>query len=128
MASERMGGENVISGLQGNPEQVIADGGTAERLPQIADVESVFGKPYEVGGKTLIPVAELRRFAMGRARGINLRVRPVAVIEVENGQVRIVRVPHSPLPVIIGGMMLGAWNMYWILRTVREWRARRPGD
>lgn len=115
-------------------ERVIVNGGLDDRPDQVASIATVFGEPYEVGGTTLIPVTEVRRFMMGHSKGDNSdapgsrsflsRTKPVAVIEVEAGQVRIVRVP-DPLPVIIGGMLVGAWNIYWILRTIREWRARR---
>jgi len=117
-----------------NPKRVIVDRGPVKRPGKVASVASVFGEPYQADGKTLIPVAQVRFFITGRSRNRSARdkgmdgslssVKPVAVIEVAESQVRIVRVP-DPLPIIIGGMLVGAWNIYWILRTVREVRARR---
>src|SRR5437660_530642 len=115
-----------------SPRHIIADGGSYDRPYRAyhpywaAIMSSVFGEPYEVDGKTLIPVEQVRSFGMGWSSkngsgGGALffgspasRKKRVAVIEVDQGQVRIVRIPDY-LPIIIGGMLVGAWNLYWIL-------------
>jgi hypothetical protein len=88
----------------------------------IAHVSAVFGEPRTVGDKTLIPVASVRR-AYGIRRGWS-SASPVAVIEVDSQGVRVKPVINEAI-IPLAGMLLAAWNVYWLLRTIREWRAHR---
>ena len=49
---------------------------------------------------------------------------PAALIEVTDGQVEIKPVTNT-LVISIFGIVLAGWNVYWVLRTVREWLATR---
>ncbi len=99
-------------------EQITVEG--TENTPQPNVVSKVFGKPYVVGNRTLIPVARVR-FASMPGSGSKGMSTPVALVEVSEKGVRVQPV-FEMLPVILGGMLLGAWNVYWITRTIREWR------
>jgi hypothetical protein len=46
----------------------------------------------------------------------------VAVIEVDAGGVRI-RAMQGKVPLLLAGILLAAWNIYWIVRALREWDA-----
>jgi hypothetical protein len=82
---------------------------------------AVFGKPYTKGESTLIPVADVY---FGR-RGRVVRTQPVAVIEIGPKGVKV-RDVRSQLPIVLAGILLGGWNVYWIAKTVRDWlRTRR---
>ncbi len=115
---------------------------------QPPQVSAVFGEPVTVGDKTLIRVARsmyisgLGQVARRRAREAVIKLKfqegssdsdrkddpwtktPVAVIEISRGKVRV-RPIVSPLRMALAGMLLGGWNVYWVLRTIRKWRARR---
>jgi hypothetical protein len=96
--------------------------------PQPLDVSAVFGKPYTAGDRTVIPVARVS-YAVGsgtKGGGRAMTARPVAVVEIGGGRVRVQQIV-SPLPIILGGMLVGAWNVYWIARAVREWSRKQRG-
>lgn len=116
------------------PRHHIARG---EIVPgQPGPVSQVFG-PVEVqGDRTSIRVASVRQVSRShremwqqlvaarmRARGITeRRIRSqVAVIEVDATGVHI-RAVQSKVPLLVLGFLLGAWNIYWIVRALREWR------
>ncbi len=116
-----------LAGLlpENGTEQVTVEGG--ESTPQPNLISQVFGKPYVVGDKTIIPVVRVRfaslptgrqSWKMGDGYGMST---PVALIEVSEKGVCVQSV-FDMLPVILGGMLVGAWNVYWIMRTIREWR------
>src|SRR6266550_2287147 len=102
----------------GSPRHIIADSGPDDRPDQVSSVASVFGEPYEVDDKILIPVKQVRHFEMRWSRdgavGVKLfgrplsKAKPVAVIEVDEGEVGIVRIPDSPLLMIVPGIIVGA--------------------
>jgi hypothetical protein len=81
---------------------------------------AVFGKPYTEGSVTLIPVADIY---FGR-RGRTVRARPVAIIEVGPSGVKV-RDVQSQLPIILAGIFLAGWNVFWISKTVRNWLRSR---
>ncbi|MDQ3706591.1 MAG: hypothetical protein M3437_15500 [Chloroflexota bacterium] len=116
------------------PRHRIARG---ENVPgQPGPVSQVFG-PVEVeNGRTSMRVASMRQVrppdsevqqnsvaARMRARGIALRHirKQVAVIEVDATGVHI-RAVQAKVPLLLVGVLLGAWNTYWIVRALREWR------
>lgn len=103
---------------------------------RIANVSSVFGEPYKVGEKTIIPVARVRH-AMGFGTGEGPEgsggsgggggsysgARPVAVIEIEGDNVRVKPVTDT-MPIALAGILLAAWNVFWITKTVRALRRK----
>lgn len=113
------------------PEQITVEG--RESVAQPGLISQVFGKPYIVGRTTIIPVARVRSTSApaspGSARlgksgdvyGTGGVGTPVALIEVGEGGVRV-RYVFAMLPLIVACLLVGAWNVYWLLRTLREWR------
>jgi uncharacterized spore protein YtfJ len=95
---------------------------------------TVYGEPIEIDGRKVIPVASVRyAFGMGGGTGPKpeeadapggggggggLRVRPVALIEVTDGKVRVEPIVDvSRLGVM--AMLVGAWSVFWIAYTIR---------
>ncbi len=100
---------------QGSPPPAHAD--TQFRQPEV--VSQVFGVPYAKGDITAIPVAQhVSITAFGSSISLS---RPVAVIEVSGKKVRVKGIVN-PTAIILPALLVGAWNVYWIGRTVREWR------
>ncbi len=87
-----------------------------------AGVDRVFGKPYNVEGMTVIPVARIR-LVRGPRGFVYREVKPAALIEVTERGVQIKPVVNTLL-MALAGILLGAWNVYWVTRTIREWRLR----
>ena len=115
-----------------------------------ATVKTVFGEPYQVNGRTIIPVARVAfGFGVGGGRGTGkadrpqqsengepqalsgagagggggVSVRPIAVLEIDANATKvkpIVDVSRLALPC----MMLAAWSVFWITYTIRRTRAR----
>jgi hypothetical protein len=100
------------------PEHHIARGDSLP--PQPEPVAEVFGPVRVVGDKTLIPIASVSYVSGRGEQGAPTRT-PVAVVEVSDRGVRVRPVP-VPLPVIIAGILLLAWNVYWLFRTIEAWR------
>jgi hypothetical protein len=106
-------------------EHIIADMGASDRPNDPPDVSSVFGTPYEVEGKTLIPVASVQHIVAGykgETRWSGAKAK--AVIEVSDGNVRVVDVV-DPVQLALPGMAVSAWHLYWILKTVRALMGKR---
>lgn len=105
-----------------------------------ATVKTVFGEPYQVDGRTLIPVANVRyMFGMGMGRGISqkqegsgegggggggMTIRPVAVLEVSGQETKVKPIPDTTR-LALAGMALVAWNVFWIAATVRAFARKR---
>jgi hypothetical protein len=104
---------------ESEPEHHIARGDSLP--PQPKAILKVFGPVRVVGDKTLIPIASVRYVSGPGGRRFNTRT-PVTVVEVSDRGVRVRAIP-TPLPVIIAGILLLAWNIYWLLRTIEAWRA-----
>ena len=87
---------------------------------------SVLGEPFSRGNTVVVPVQEVNLVLKGEGaakRGVSV-ARPVALIVFEGEKVRlegIVRVT----PVALAGILLAGWNVYWVTRTIREWRAHK---
>jgi uncharacterized spore protein YtfJ len=95
---------------------------------------TVYGEPIEIDGRKVIPVASVRyAFGMGGGTGPKpeeadapggggggggLRVRPVALIEVTDGKVKVEPIVDvSRLGMM--AMLVGAWSVFWIAYTIR---------
>jgi uncharacterized spore protein YtfJ len=121
-----------------------------ERIGEIqehASVKTAFGEPYQVNGRTLIPVAKVAygfgfgggpskvkeaaaeesRGGAGGGGGGRLVVRPVAVLDVTGGETAVKPIVDVTR-LAIAGMALAAWNVFWITYTVRRVRGRRSLD
>ena len=112
-----------------------------------ATVKTVFGEPYQVNGRTIIPVAKFAYgFGFGGGRGNGktgegedartgggtgaggggrVSVRPIALLEV-GGTETTVKPIVDVTRLALAGMALVAWNVFWITYTVRRVRGRRP--
>jgi len=119
-----------------------------EATPTSASTRSVFGEPIRVGDRTIIPVARVGgmfglRFGRGTrppehageagaeqgaggGGGGQVSVRPLAVIEITSEKVRVVPIVDTTRLAIMG-MLLAAWNVFWIgftIRAVQRFRRR----
>ncbi|HEX8599348.1 MAG TPA: hypothetical protein VF952_12630 [Chloroflexia bacterium] len=117
------------------PHHLIASGKIVPGQPE--PVSQVFGPAEVQGDRTSIRVASVRYVggpdiegrpgedgAPLRSRSIAQRSMrsQVAVIEVDAGGVRI-RAMQGKVPLLLAGILLAAWNIYWIVRALREWDA-----
>lgn len=89
--------------------------------PQPTNVASVFGEPYQEGDKVLIPVAQVALAAT--PTGEKRATKQVAIIEVSRGKVRI-KPLRNIQALTFGVVLVGAWHLYWILKTIRKWPGR----
>jgi uncharacterized spore protein YtfJ len=114
---------------------------TVDGLRSVASVDAAFGKPQEIGGKVLIPVAVVGSgFGLGFSQGISgehteeepvpaegeggrslagATARPIAVIEVTPEQTTI-RPIVDETKVALAGVALGAWSVFWVMATLRS--------
>lgn len=116
-----------------------------EGLSRLVGIERVFGKPEQVNGKTILPVATVswsggmgfgraedpgketpsqERRAHGGGGGGKVKVRPVALVEITAAETRIVPIIDRTR-IILAGMLLVAWNVFWAAYTVRRILRRR---
>lgn len=111
-----------------------------------ATVKTVFGEPYQVNGRTIIPVARVAfGLGVGGGRGTGktdrpqgsgnaepqvpsgagagggggVSVRPVAVLEVDASGTRVKPVVDISR-LALGAMILAAWSVFWITYTIRR--------
>lgn len=113
---------------------------TVEGLRSVASVDAAFGKPQEVEGKVLIPVAVVGSgFGLGFGQGApgeeagegpgpadgegggsvaGAGARPIAVIEV-SAESTTIRPIVDETKVALAGMALGAWGVFWVMATLR---------
>ena len=136
-----------------------------------ATVKTVFGEPYQLDGRTIVPVARVAYgfgFGGGRANGkapaedegaaaqrretgrraanagadaaygteaipgsgvgggggAGVTVRPVAVLEMSGAETKV-RPIVDVTRIVLAGMLLVAWNVFWITFTVRRTSGRR---
>ncbi len=108
-----------------------------------ASVRVAFGDSRQVGDKTIIPVAQVAwggGFGFGRGPGSRrepqpsggaegeaaggglgggIRVRPMAVVEVSPTETKV-RPIVDTTAIALSGILLGAWNVFWITSTLRS--------
>jgi len=107
-----------------------------------ASVRTVFGEPFQVDGRTIIPVAKVQYgfgFGVGRSKekekeeeesgeggggGAGVSIRPIAVLEI-TGQETKVKPVVDVTRLALAGMLLAAWNVLWITYTIRRVAAKR---
>jgi uncharacterized spore protein YtfJ len=116
------------------------------RISQVHDkatARTVFGDPVRVNGRTIIPVARVSYgfgFGLGRnterereeeeasvggGGGGGVSIKPVAVLEISEGETRI-RPIIDVTRMLVAGMALIAWNFFWIMYTARATAAKAP--
>ena len=114
---------------------------TVEDLHSVASVDAAFGKPQEIEGKVLIPVAVVSSgFGLGFGQGTSgertekeptpaegegggslggAGARPIAVIEVTAEETTI-RPIVDETKIALAGVALGAWSVFWVMATLRS--------
>lgn len=116
----------------------------AESVQEKANVKAAFGEPQQIGDRTIIPVAQVAYgygfgggFAPAKAEGeaagqqpggggagAGARVKPLGALVVSSQGVKF----EPTLDVVsmaIAGMLLAAWNVFWITMTVRRFGGAR---
>jgi len=99
-----------------------------------AGAKAVFGDPIELDGRKVIPVASVAYvFGMGGGLGPKreegeapgggggaggMRIRPVALIEVADGKVKVEPIIDVNRLAMLA-LCLAAWSVFWVARTVR---------
>ncbi len=115
---------------------------TIEEVQQTAHVSAVFGKPVQVGERTVIPVAKVKygfglgfgkrgvdtgeegTEAEGASGGGGIVARPIAVIEVTPDRVRVEPVLDEGR-IALAGIFAGLWAIFWSARTLQALFGRR---
>lgn len=114
---------------------------TVEGLRSVASVDAAFGKPQEIEGKVLIPVAVVGSgFGLGFGQGstgqqtekqpapadgegggslAGAGARPIAVIEV-TAEDTTIRPIVDETKIALAGVALGAWSVFWVMATLRS--------
>ena len=107
-----------------------------ERVTEAATVRRVFGEPIAAHDRTVIPMARVRTFFGGGGGGGldgetsgsgggavgHLAASPVGAIELNADGVHIHTSPNVIARVIVVGLLVIAWNLFWVLRTARRLR------
>jgi len=110
-----------------------------EDMRDKASVRAVFGEPVEVGGKTIIPVADVKYgFGVGYGEGSpakeeeaeppasgsgggaggGIAARPVAVLEITDDGVKVKPIVDEGR-IALAGICMGAWSVFWLAATLR---------
>lgn len=119
---------------------------TAQAVADRATVKAAFGEPQQIGERTIIPVAQVtygygfgygtgpraegtppegQAPGRGGGGGAGARVKPLGALVVTPSEVKF-QPTVDTASIAIGGMLLAAWNIFWITLTVRQGlRSRR---
>jgi len=113
--------------------------GRISQLEEKATVKTVFGDPVREHGRTIIPVArvacgfgfgggreaeregtpqEPRGTRAGGGGGGGVRIAPVALVEMTDAGTKI-RPIVDVNRLVLAGLVVAAWNVFWITLTVR---------
>ena len=117
--------------------------GTVGRIPSIASADAVVGPAQEKNGRIAIPLATVSAgFGLGLGSGPShaagdahagqqggggggggARARPVAVVELTEDALKVHQVVDSTR-FAVASLILAAWCVYWITRTIRVFRRK----
>jgi uncharacterized spore protein YtfJ len=110
-----------------------------ENLRRTASADLVFGEAEEVGGRVLVPIAEVSAgFGMGFGQGSSeggeaadaeggsaggggggkAKSRPVAVVEITQ-EGTVLRPIVDETKIALAGILLVGWIVFWLTATVR---------
>ena len=108
-----------------------------EDLQAAASVDAVFGEPIKTGDKIVIPVARVSfGFGLGFGEGIDrdaekadlgggggggggVSAQPIALVEITPERTHVEPVVNEQ-QVVMGGILLTAWTVFWIAWAVRK--------
>jgi len=103
-----------------------------DELQKSANVNAVFGRPVQVEGKTVIPIATVRygfglgfgdqedpssEVNSGGGGGAGAIAKPLGLAEITPESTRVETVVDEQR-VIRAGMLLGAWSVFWIANAL----------
>ncbi len=103
-----------------------------DELQKSANVNTVFGQPVRVGEKTVIPIAsvvygfglgfgeqeeEASEVNVGGAGGAGAIAKPLGLAEITPESTRVESVVDEQM-VVRGGMLLGAWSIFWVANAL----------
>lgn len=119
---------------------------SVEALQARASVQAAFGEPRTVGDRTIIPVARVsygygagwgrgwrpseregqaeEAVGQGAGGGGAVRVQPMGVVEITPQRTSVIPILNVTW-MAIAGMLLAAWNVFWITYTIRAVRRRK---
>ncbi len=116
--------------------------GALGRIPSIASADAVVGPAQEKNGRIAIPLATVSAgFGLGLGSGPShaasdphagqqgggggggARARPVAVVELTEDDLKVHQVVDSTR-IAVASLILAAWCVYWITRTIRVFRRK----
>lgn len=115
--------------------------GRMTRIDERATVKTMFGEAVHEDGRTIIPVAKVTYgFGFGAGRGAKkaheeegpregggggggVSVRPVAILDMDSKASRITPIIDLNR-LALAGMLLAAWNVFWITLTIRTIKTR----
>jgi hypothetical protein len=103
-----------------------AKGDQSEERQQGDLAGSVLGMPFSKGDSVIVPLLEVSCVLVGdnaEKREVSA-ARPVALMIFDGDNVRVERIMRIT-PLTLTGILLAGWNVYWIMRTMREWHARK---
>ncbi len=111
-----------------------------QELQGKADVRTVYGETIELNGRRVIPVASVQYgFGMGGGSGPTkskgnapggggggggVRVEPVALIDITDGKLKVEPIVNVTRLATMA-LLLAAWAVFWISRTIRAVAAKR---
>jgi uncharacterized spore protein YtfJ len=118
-----------------------------DELQERASWRAVFGEPQTFGETTIIPLARVT-YGFGGGGGASgaaesgdggsardegagmgggLMASPAGVIKITGEDVKIE--PYMPIGAVsIAGILMAAWNVYWIAKTIRDVARLRAGE
>jgi uncharacterized spore protein YtfJ len=110
------------------------------QMQESASARTVFGEPVQLNGRTIIPIAKVSYgFGLGMGAGGDKEhgatgegggggggasIRPVAVLEVSGESTKLKPVVDVTR-LALAGMLLVAWNVFWVTYTVRKTAGKR---
>ena len=110
---------------------------SVSRLSDIANADAVVGPVQERSGRTAIPLASVAAgygFGLGVGQGANRtegggggggrsHTRPVAIVELTESSLQVHPVVDTTR-ITVASLLLAAWSVYWVMRTIRAFRRR----
>ena len=114
-----------------------------DELQKSANVNAVFGQPVQTGEKTVIPIATVRYgFGLGFGEqeespsevnsggggAAGAIAKPLGLAEITPESTRVEGIVDEQI-VLRGGMLLGAWSIFWVAKAlIRIFGRSRRGD